>query len=208
MQILITGFEPFGGESVNPAWLAVDRLKCDIPGVQLQKMLLPVCFEAAGESVRDALNRLQPDAILMVGQAGGRKSIAVETTAVNLDNTNAPDNAGYCPKNLRIVPDGPDTLPATIPVEKVSNAINALNIPAELSGGAGTYVCNHIMYCAFHTILAKKMACRAGFIHVPFLPEQAARRSAPIPPSMPLNDITLALDAAIRAIAADHTGSV
>ena len=197
MLILVTGFEPFGGESINPAWLAVERLENNFDGAEIKKLLLPVCFGAAGDAVREAILSHKPDAVIMVGQAGGRKSIAVETTAVNLDNTTCPDNAGDCPVNVRIREDGPDTLPATIPVDAACEAINALGVPAELSSGAGTYVCNHIMYCAFDTIRAEKMACRAGFIHVPYIPEQAERKNAP---SMLLDDMVRALGAVVRTL--------
>lgn len=196
MKILLTAFEPFGGETVNPAQEAVARVSESLSGLKLVKMTVPVEYERSGLLVVDAIRREKPDAVLCVGQAGGRGAVTPERTAVNLDNAKAPDNAGEVREQKPILPGGPERLPATLPVDVLAERIRAIGVPSEVSEGAGTYVCNHLMYSVLYE--TRDTPVRAGFIHVPFIPEQTASR--PDAPSLPLSAIARALECALRAI--------
>ena len=193
-RLLITGFEPFGGERVNPAWEAVSRLPERIGGYRLDKLRVPTVFGAAGEAVLDAAARIRPEAVICVGQAGGRAGVTPELIAVNLRDARIPDNAGNQPKDTPVVPGGPDGLFATLPVRAMAARIEAAGLPASVSYSAGTFVCNDLMYTVLHHFAGTGV--RAGFIHVPFLPEQAREGV----PSMALDDIGRALTAAIGAL--------
>ena len=197
MKILMTGFEPFGGEPINPSWQAVDRLPGRIADAQIEKMELPVCFLQAEQIIRAAIAEKRPDAVVMVGQAGGRTSLSVECVAVNLDDTRSPDNAGYQPENQPICADGPQEYPTTFPVETMVEGIRAAGVPADPSGSAGRYVCNHVMYCALHEINRLGLPARAGFLHVPYIPAQTVGKNAP---SLPLEEIIRGLEAAVGVL--------
>ena len=196
MKILLTAFEPFGGDKVNPALEAVTRVSEARAGAKLVKMTVPVEYERSGLLVIDAIRREKPDAVLCVGQAGGRSAVTPERTAVNLDNAKAPDNAGEIREHKPILPGSPERLPATLPVDVLAERIRALGVPSEVSEGAGTYVCNHLMYSVLYE--TRDTPVRAGFIHVPFIPEQTVNR--PDAPSLPLSDIVRALECALRTI--------
>ena len=196
MKILITGFEPFGGESVNPAWLAVEKLE-DTPGAQIEKMLLPVCFEAAGNAVREKLLALRPDAVIMVGQAGGRKSVTPEMCAINMDHAKAPDNIGEVRIYSPICENGPAAYFTTAPVEKIVAAAEAAGLACAPSFHAGTYVCNHIFYTLLQAVAEKKTGMGL-FIHVPYIPSQAEGKDLP---SMELSEIAKVLAMAAEKIA-------
>ena len=193
-RLLVTGFEPFGGESINPAWEAVSRLPETIGAYRVEKLRVPVVFGAAGEIVLEAAARVRPDAVVCVGQAGGRAGVTPELIAVNLRSARIPDNAGNRPQDTPVVPGGPDGLFATLPVRAMAARIGALGLPASVSYSAGAFVCNDLMYTVLHHFAGTGV--RAGFIHVPFLPEQAKAGT----PSMILSDIVRALTAAIEAL--------
>lgn len=197
--ILLTAFEPFGGEAINPAQEALRLLPGSVPGRSLVKLLLPTAFEPAAEQLKQAIDRLQPAEVVMLGQAGGRAGITVERVAINLDDADIPDNLGHHPKDLPIAPDGPAAYFATLPVKKLVRAINAAGCPASLSCTAGTYVCNHVFYTALHHLSKTGQNARAGFIHLPFLPEQAQGRE-PLPPSLALERQTAGLLALLQAL--------
>lgn len=195
--VLVTAFEPFGGERVNPALEALQRLPDELDGIQIFKLQVPTVF---GEAIRVAAQRLddlRPDVCLCVGQAGGRAEISVERVAINVDDARIPDNAGAQPVDVPVAPDGPAAYFSTLPIKAIAEGIRAAGIPAVVSNTAGTFVCNHLMYGVLHTIHRQGLATRAGFIHIPFLPEQAAGKSAGTP-SMSLADIVTALETAIR----------
>lgn len=192
-DLLITGFDPFGGESTNPSWEAVRRLPDEIGGYRLWKQELPTVFGEAAEKVLATVETVQPDAILCVGQAGGRKAVTPEVVAINLREASIPDNRGNQIVNEPIVPDGPAAYFATAPVRNMVTAIREAGYPAALSYSAGAFVCNDLLYTLLHQ--AKVVPC-VGFIHVPYLPEQAKEGV----PSMPLTDIVAALTAAIAVL--------
>ena len=200
MKLLLTGFTPFDGETINPALEAVKRVKSEIAGMEIVKLEVPTVF---GESVRlvaEAIEREQPDVVLSVGQAGGRAAVTPERVAINVDDARIPDNVGQQPIDVPIFADGENAYFATLPVKAMTDAIRNAGLPSALSNTAGTYVCNHLMYGVLHHLHQNHKTAKAGFIHVPYIPEQTADK--PGVPSMPLDDIVRALEAAIAAIPA------
>jgi hypothetical protein len=203
MKLLLTGFTPFDGEAINPALEAVKRLPNEIAGMEIVKLEVPTVF---GESVRlvaEAIEREQPDFVLSVGQAGGRTAVTPERVAINVDDARIPDNVGQQPIDIPIFADGENAYFATLPVKAMTDAIRKAGLPSALSNTAGTYVCNHLMYGVLYHLNQKNSRAKAGFIHVPYIPEQTADK--PGVPSMPLDDIVRALEAAIAAIPAHET---
>ena len=197
MKILVTGFAPFGGERINPSWEAVRRLPDRIGGAELIKHEIPTEFNASGAVLHGLLEQLRPDAVLCVGQYGGANCIRVERVAVNLRDARIADNGGKQPMDESIVPGGPDAYFATIPTRKIVDALREQNIPAQLSYSAGTFVCNNLLYCALHESAQRYPALRCGFVHVPYLPEQAKDGNAP---SMSLELMVKALETAVEVI--------
>jgi pyroglutamyl-peptidase len=191
-KLLITGFEPFGGESINPSWEAVSGLPSEIGGYKLHKLLIPVTFGEAADRVTAFADEIKPDVIICVGQAGGRNAITPELVGINLRYASIPDNAGARPEDEPIVPGGDTAIFSTLPVRKMAEAIEASGLPAKVSYSAGAYVCNDVLY----TVLCryKDSTARAGFIHIPYCTEQNKQ------PSMELNDIIKGLTVAIEAI--------
>jgi len=199
MKVLVTGFEPFGGESVNPAWEAVSLLQTvPIEGVQLHVQQLPVEFGVSIERLRDRIRELRPDAVISVGQAGGRADISVERVAINVDDARIPDNAGRQPIDEPIVPGGPAAYWSSLPIKAIVAQLRENGIPASVSQTAGTYVCNHLFYGLAHLIATECPSMRGGFIHIPYMPEQAAHH--PGAPSMSLETIVRALQIAAVTI--------
>ena len=190
-KLLITGFEPFGKETVNPSWEAVRLLPDSIGGWTLDKLLVPTVFGLAAQRVLSRAEETRPDAILSVGQAGGRGAVTPEVVAINLREASIPDNAGQQPVQEPVVPGGPAAYFATLPVRDMAEAIRQAGLPGKLSYSAGAYVCNDLMYSLLQRY--DGTAVRTGFIHVPFLPEQGE-------PSLPLSDIVRALTAAIGCL--------
>ncbi len=170
-KLLITGFDPFGGESINPAWEAVKRLPDVVGDYALTKLEIPTVFGTASQRVLQAAQTFQPDVILCIGQAGGRKAITPEMVGINLRHARIADNAGNQPQDEPVVPDGPAAYFATVPVRKMTEAIEAAGTTAAVSYSAGTFVCNDTLYTLLHHYAGT--AVQAGFVHVPFLPEQA-----------------------------------
>lgn len=194
-RLLITGFEPFGGQSINPSWLAVSGLGDSVCGWELKKVLVPVEFGTAGQCVIAAAEEFGPDAILCVGQAGGRAAVTPELVAINLRHGSIPDNAGLMPEDEPVVPGGREAYFATVPVRKMAQAIRDASVRGAVSYSAGAYVCNDLLYTLLHRYNGTET--RVGFIHVPFLPEQAEGTDRP---SMSLDDMVTALNAAISAL--------
>ena len=189
MRILLTAFDPFGGEAVNPAELAVREVQFD--GHTLRKLTVPTEYARCETVLAAALDEAAPEILLMVGQAGGRAAVTPERVAINVDDSAAADNAGEVRQNRPISPDGPAAYFATLPIHRIVDAIKAAGIPAAISNSAGTFVCNHLMYTALARV---KPPAIAGFVHVPFLPEQGEKRGAP---SMALDDMVRALEIAL-----------
>lgn len=191
MRLLITGFDPFGGASVNPSWEAVKRLPPQIGEFELCKLEIPTVFCLAAQKVLEQAERFQPHVILCVGQAGGRGAVTPERLGINIRTAKNPDNMGNQPVEQSIIPGGPDGLFATVPVAKMAKGIREAGLPGEVSNSAGTFVCNDTLYTILHQY--RGTAVRAGFIHVPYLPEQGT-------PCLPLEETVRALEAAICAL--------
>jgi len=193
---LLTGFEPFGGDALNPSWSAVRLLASRRDGpADLHVRELPVTFAGAGPALETALDEVSPDIVIAVGLAGGEERIRVERVAINLDDARIPDNAGAQPIDAPILEDGPAAYFATLPVKAAVAAIEARGIPAYVSQTAGTFVCNHVFYLLQHT-LATRPGIRGGFVHVPYTPEMVEGSGRP---AMPVESIADALDAVLRA---------
>ncbi len=196
-QLLITGFDPFGGESVNPAWEAVKLLPDTIGDYALTKLQIPTVFGLASQTVLDAADAMSapPDVILCIGQAGGRAAVTPEFVAINYRHASIADNAGAILRESPILDGAPAAYFATVPVQRMTETISSAGIRAQTSYSAGTFVCNDVLYTLLHRYADS--TTRVGFIHVPYLPEQARESSVP---SMPLAQIVHALIAAIGAI--------
>lgn len=189
-KLLITGFDPFGGESINPAWEAVRRLPEQIGDFSVRKLQIPTVFGKASEQVLAQAAQIQPDVILCVGQAGGRAAVTPERIAVNIRDARIADNAGNQPKGEFVFPEGPAAYFSTVPVMAMAEAICAAGLPGTVSNSAGAFVCNDTLYALLHRFAGTET--KVGFIHVPYLPEQGS-------PSMALEDIVKALIAAVCA---------
>jgi len=195
--ILVTGFEPFGGETTNPSWDACERLPREIAGARVETCLVPCVFRRAIEVVADAIERHRPAIVLSIGQAGGRSVMGVERVAINVDDARIADNDGQQPIDEAVAPDGPAAHFATLPVKAMVKAMREAGVPAELSNTAGTFVCNHLMYGVLHFIEARGFATRAGFIHVPYADEQVVDKG-PVP-SMAIATMVKGIEAALHA---------
>ncbi|MBQ2254508.1 MAG: pyroglutamyl-peptidase I [Clostridia bacterium] len=196
-KLLITGFEPFGGETVNPSWEAVSRLPQEAGGYLLTKLRLPVTFGEAAEKVLQAAEALCPDVILCIGQAGGRNAITPELVGINLRHGEIPDNKGIQPKDQPILVHGESGLFSTLPVRRMAQAVEKAGIPAKVSYSAGAYVCNDVLY----TLLAHYQGSktRVGFIHIPYASTQEKD------PCLPLEQITRGLTIAIENMDGEET---
>jgi len=187
--VLLTGFEPFNGATINPAWEAVRSLEgWQGDGFQVEVRQLPCVFGDAIEDLTALIDELHPDVVIAVGQAGGRPDISVERVAINVDDASILDNGGQQPVDTAIAADGPAAYFSTLPIKAIVHALRARGLVAGVSQTAGTFVCNHVFYGLMHHAAAQPQPIKAGFIHVPFLPEQAAARPD-APPSMALEDI-------------------
>ena len=193
-HLLITGFDPFGGETVNPSWEAVSRLPDTVGDYRLTKLQIPTVFSLAARTVLAAAKDDIPDVILCIGQAGGRDAVTPERVAINMASATIADNAGITLSEEPILPGSPDGIFSTVPVARMAEAIREAGLPGKISNTAGTFVCNDTLYRLLHHFAGT--ATRVGFIHVPYLPQQAKDGS----PSMTLDAIIAALTAAIGAL--------
>lgn len=200
MKILITGFDPFGGENVNPAYEAVKLLPDTIAGAEIIKLEVPTRFHRAGAVLEDAMQRHKPDAVICVGQAGGRAAITPEKVAINLMDGRIPDNAGYQPVDAPIREDGETAYFTSLPVKAMVQRMRDAGIPAAVSYTAGTYVCNYLLYTLLYLIDKKYPNVRGGFIHVPYAMEQVINKPLGTP-SMDLRQIARGLETAVEAVA-------
>ena len=194
MKIIVTGFDPFGGEKINPSIECVKALP-EIEGVEIFRVELPTVFKESANRLNEVINDVKPDAVLCVGQAGGRPGITMERIAINVDDARIPDNISQQPIDEAIQLDGEAAYFTTLPIKRIVNAIRKAGIPAEVSNTAGTFVCNHIMYQALFTATKADKPFKAGFMHIPFIPEQTTDK-----PSLPLEESTKALQIAIETI--------
>lgn len=199
MKILLTAFDPFDGDKVNPALEAVKIVADNITGAEIVKLEVPTVFGKSIKTVAAAMEREQPDVVLCIGQAGGRFDLTPERVAINIEDGRIPDNEGYQPIDKAIFDDGAPAYFTTLPVKAMVENIRNAGLPASVSNTAGTYVCNHLMYGVMYTIEKKGYDMRGGFMHVPFIPQQAVSRPAPVP-YMALADIARGIEAALGAI--------
>ena len=198
MKILVTGFDPFGGEPINPAIESVKKLPDNIAGAEIIKLEIPTVRKKSLEKIEKAINEHNPDVILSIGQAGGRFDISIERVGINLDDFRIPDNEGNQIIDEPIFPDGENSYFVKLPVKAMVQNVQKNNIPASVSYTAGTFVCNHVLYGVLYLIEKKYKGKKSGFIHIPFLPQQVVdKRNTP---SMELNTIVKGLTAAIEAI--------
>lgn len=199
MKILVTGFEPFNQEKINPAWEAVKQLPDTIAGAEIIKLEVPTVFHQSAKLVETAIQQHQPAVTLHIGQAGGRTAITPERVAINLDDALIPDNDGNQPIDHVIQKDGAPAYFTQLPIKAMVTALKEAGLPASISNSAGTYVCNHLMYQTLYLIEKDYPNMEAGFIHVPFIPQQVADK--PSQPAMSLTDITTALTIILETIA-------
>jgi len=201
MKVLLTAFEPFNGGTINPSQMVLERVK-ESSGMELLKVLLPVEFRQTSEKVKQLLKEHHPDVVISLGQAGNRPEICVERVAVNLDCVRSSDglreladNAGDRPVDVPIEKDGETAYFSTLPVWKLVGAIKEQGVMGAVSYSAGTYVCNHVMYTVLYEAIKHYPEMKAGFIHVPFLPEQMEGRSSGF--AMELDDMVKGIQAVL-----------
>ncbi len=199
MKILVTGFDPFGGETVNPAYEAVKMLPEQIAGAEIIKLEIPTVFSKSSVAVEEGIQKYNPDIVINVGQAGGRSHMTIEQVAINLADARIPDNAGEQPLNEALQPDGDTAYFATIPIRAMVKHVQEHGLPCSISYTAGTYVCNCVMYNVLYMTQKKYPNIKAGFIHVPFATSQLIGKPATTP-GMSLTEIEKSLEYAIEAV--------
>lgn len=203
-RVLLTGFEPFD-DAVNPSWETAQLVATEPPaGLAVTAVRLSCVFGRALEELRAQLTSAPWDLVVCLGQAGGRPDLTVERVAINVDDARIPDNAGAQPVDEPVVPDGPAAYFSSLPIKACVAEARAAGVPASVSQTAGTFVCNHVFYGLAHLLATELPGVRGGFVHVPFTPEQAARR-APAPPSMSVRDMAAGTAAVLRAAARTST---
>lgn len=195
-KILLCAFDPFGGESVNPALEAVKAIRCE--GIDIKKLEVPTVFYKSVALVCNIIDEFKPDAVIMIGQAGGRDKITPERVAINVSDARIADNEGNVPCDEPVVAGAPAAYFSTLPIKDIVRALINEGIPAEVSNSAGTFVCNHLMYGVLHHIANRGIDCAAGFIHIPYLPEQTGYKAGVA--SLPLETDVRAVEIALGVI--------
>jgi pyroglutamyl-peptidase len=192
-RILVTGFDPFGGQSINPSWMAVQALDgAEVEGHRLVAAQLPTRFDRALPTLYELIAQHQPALVVCTGQAGGRAAISLERVAINVVDARIPDNAGAQPVDVPVAPGGPAAYFTSLPIKAMLAAMLEAGVRAEVSQTAGTFVCNHVFYGLMHRLAtdAALAGVRGGLIHVPWLPQQGH-------PSMTQEQLVLGLRTAI-----------
>lgn len=203
MNILLTGFEPFGGEKINPSWEVVKKIKGKMYGANIYPLLLPVAFKKAAEIIKNEMQRLDFDAVLSIGQAGMRSALSIEYIGLNLRHSKQPDEFSNSPYFEKISEEGPDAIVSNLPIEKILKKWEENMIPSYLSLSAGAYVCNDIMYST--ALYCKQKNIKSGFVHIPYIKEQVID-SPQNKPFMELDTIKKAIEVAIEEIIKDIEG--
>ena len=196
MRVLITGFDKFGGESINPSSLCVNSLSDVIDNIEIKKVTLPTVFKDSSRVLEENIKSFSPNIVICVGQAGGRSKITPERIAINIDDARIPDNIGNSPIDEAIRKDGDNAYFSTLPIKAIVDKLNKNNIPSAISNTAGTFVCNHIMYEALYITSTKYPNIKTGFIHIPYIEEQVLDK--PNMPYMKKEDIIVALELIIK----------
>jgi pyroglutamyl-peptidase len=199
MKALVTGFDAFGGETVNPSSLAVRRLKKRIGGIVIHTAELPTSYAHSASVLRAAIEKTRPDIVLCVGQAGGRTELCLERVAINVQDARIRDNDGKQPIDRPVVKNGPAAYLATLPIKACVAEMRKAGLPAAVSNTAGTFVCNHIFYALMDIAADRAIPMRGGFLHIPYVPEQAARLGGA--PSMALGDIVRGIEIVLETSA-------
>lgn len=197
MKVLITGFDPFGGESINPALEAVKKLPDNIAGSEIIKIEIPTVFRKSLEKIEENIIKHNPDIVISIGQAGGRFGITPERIAINIDDARIPDNESKQPIDLPIFEDGENAYFTTLPIKAMVEEMKKGEIPCSVSNTAGTFVCNHVMYGILYMAAKKYPNIKGGFIHVPYIPSQVLDK--PNMSCMSIDDITKGLELCIKA---------
>ena len=198
MKVLLTGFDAFGGEPINPAWEVVEKVREEgIEGITIIARQLPTVFGVAIRQAIEAIDVHQPNLVIALGQAGGRSDISIERVALNINDASIADNQNNQPIDTPVVEGASTAYFSTLPIKAIVEEIRKAGIPASVSNTAGTFVCNHTMYGILHHIAQNQLPIQAGFIHIPYLPDQAVHHTGA--PSMALVDLVTALKAAIVA---------
>lgn len=199
--VLLTGFDAFGGERLNPSWLAAQALHGHhVAGHRVVAAQLPTVFDESLHVLRGLLKQHRPALVICVGQAGGRSALSLERVAINVNDARIADNAAAQPVDTPVVPDGPAAYFTTLPIKAMLAALQQAGVAGEVSQTAGTFVCNHVFYGLMHLLATQRgfRRTRGGFIHVPYLPEQGT-------PSMTLEDMVHGLRLALRcALTTQH----
>lgn len=198
MTILITGFDAFGGEKINPASLILDRLPDKINGNKIEKLTIPTAFFRVADLIERKIVDLRPDIVISLGQAGGRSDITVERVAINIADASIADNDGKKPIDEKIRWDGENAYFSTLPIKTLVENLRKNNIPASVSNSAGTFVCNFVMYNDLY-FASKYKNISAGFIHVPYLPAQVIDKKGMA--SMSLDEMVRAVEIIIKTSA-------
>lgn len=198
MKILVTGFEPFNGEKINPSLETINLLPKTINGVQIETLALPTVFWESTQLLSQTLEILEPDVLLSIGQAGGRAAITVERVAINQDDAVIPDNKGQQPIDQTIQEDGEPAYFSSLPIKAITAAIQEAGLPAAVSNTAGTYVCNHIMYQGLYQASRFYPQMKSGFIHIPFIKEQVVDK--PGMPALTLEEIVRGIEIALETV--------
>lgn len=198
MTILITGFEPFGGEIVNPSSEILKRVSNIINDIEIIKLEVPVVYHKSIDVVIKKIEEIKPKAVLMIGQAGGRFDISVERVAINIDDKDIPDNEGNIVQDSCIDLLGLPAYFATIPIKTIVSNLKNAYIPSSISNTADTYVCNHLMYGVLNYIYKNKLSTKGGFIHIPFMTEQVVNRRNT--PALDLDTMAKAIEIAIDTV--------
>lgn len=198
MKILVTGFDPFGGDTINPALEAVNLLPYEIQGHTIEKLEIPTVFNKSKVTIENKLKATHFDIVLAIGQAGGRFELTPERIGINIDDARIPDNEGNQPIDEMIQSSGDAAYFSNLPVKRMTEAIKTAGVPARLSNTAGTFVCNHILYQLGFLQATQFPNIKFGFIHVPFIPEQVTDK--PEQPSMSIQTIAKGLKAALESI--------
>lgn len=196
-KILLTGFEPFGGEKINPAWEVAKQLdQKRIGEYTIVSKQIPTVFHTSLQMLESYIDEVDPALVVCIGQAGGRSDITVERVAINVDDARIPDNKGNQPIDIPVIEDGPVAYWSTLPIKAIVKQLREGGIPASVSQTAGTFVCNHLFYGLMHILAKQKDRISGGFVHIPFLPEQAS--AYPGQPSMSLSNITKGIELLIQ----------
>ena len=198
MKILLTGFDPFGGESINPSWEVVRRIPEKIKDAEIKKIQIPTVFKKSFEVLKNEIDSFNPDVVICVGQAGGRQGITPERIAINVDDARIADNENNQPIDFPIQNDGESAYFSTLPIKAMVDKMTASGFLASVSNTAGTFVCNHIMYQVLYYASKSHPSLKAGFIHVPFLPEQVKEKNQY--PSMKLEEMIEALTLCVETV--------